>query len=222
MIENIFLFIFVIIVIADLLAVIKELKKLEYIAKPLLMPTLALYFVFRSFMNGTNWLIILALLFGCSGDILLMLENKEKWFMFGMIGFLIGHIFYISAFLISIGDNLINFPIWGLILISPVLIILFFTFPKYRRHMGEFKIPIYIYMTVILLMHFTSILRLALFNIYCLCFILVYIGSLLFIFSDSLIAINTFKEDAEISHFYIMITYILGQFLIIQGILISI
>jgi len=151
-----------------------------------------------------------------------MLENEEKWFIYGMVGFLIGHIFYIIAFLLSIGENIINFPLWGLILILPVIIILLLTYPKYKNHMGDLKIPVYVYMATILFMHFSSILRLATFEILSPCFILVYIGSLLFIISDSLIAIDTFKTDKEISHLYIMITYILGQFLIVQGILMSI
>ena len=222
MIEYFFLFIYIIVAVVDLFAVLKDNKKLEYIAKPLLMPILALYFIFGTFRFGTDWLIVFALLFGCSGDIFLMLENEEKWFMYGMIGFLIGHIFYIIAFLLSIGENIINFPLWGLILILPVILILFLTFPKYKDYMGDLKIPVYVYMIAILFMHFTSILRLGAFDIFCPCFFLVYLGSLLFISSDSLIAIDTFKEDIEIPHFYIMLTYILGQFLIAQGILMSI
>ena len=220
--EYIFLIGFLIVAVVDLFAVLKENKKLEYIAKPLLMPILALYFIFGTFTIGTDWLIGLALLFGCSGDFFLMLENKEKWFMFGMIGFLIGHIFYIIAFLLSVGENLMNFPLWGLILILPVVLILYLMFPKIKDHMGELKIPVYVYMTAILFMHFTSILRLGVFDIFCPCFFLVYIGSLLFISSDSMIAIDKFKEDMEIPNFYIMLTYILGQFLIVQGILMSI
>ena len=42
MIEYIILFIFFVLAIGDLFAVLKEDKILEYIAKPLLMPTLAL------------------------------------------------------------------------------------------------------------------------------------------------------------------------------------
>jgi uncharacterized membrane protein YhhN len=151
--EYIFLIGFLIVAVVDLFAVLKENKKLEYIAKPLLMPILALYFIFGTFTIGTDWLIVLALLFGCSGDFFLMLENKEKWFMFGMSGFLIGHIFYIIAFLLSVGENLMNFPLWGLILILPVVLILYLMFPKIKDHMGELKIPVYVYMTAILFMH---------------------------------------------------------------------
>ncbi|TFG21801.1 MAG: lysoplasmalogenase [Promethearchaeota archaeon] len=222
MIEYIFLVIYIIVAVVDLFAVSKDSKKLEYIAKPLLMPILALYFIFGTFKSGIDWLIVLAILSGCSGDIFLMLENEEKWFMYGMVGFLIGHIFYIIAFLLSVGENIIYFPLWGLILILPVILILFLTFPKYKNYMGDLRIPVYVYIIAILFMHFSSILRLGAFDIFCPCFFLVYIGSLLFITSDSMIAIDTFKEDMEIPHFYMMLTYILGQFLIVQGILMSI
>ncbi len=195
---------------------------MEHISKPLLMPVLALYFIFATFTDGTNWLIVLALLFGCIGDIFLMLENEEKWFIFGMVGFLIGHIFYIIAFLLSIGGQLTSFPFWGILMIVPVIIILLLTFPRFKDHMGELKIPVYVYMATILLMHLSAILRLAVLDVFCPCFLLVWIGSILFILSDSLIAVDTFNENIEIPNFYIMLTYIFGQFFIAQGIIMTI
>ncbi|MFX0072740.1 MAG: lysoplasmalogenase [Candidatus Hermodarchaeota archaeon] len=222
MIEYIFLVVYFILAVADLFACLKDNKKLEHIVKPLLMPILALYFIFATFTLGTDWLIVVALLFGCTGDIFLMLENEEKYFVFGMVGFLIGHIFYIIAFLLSIGGNLMSFPMWGLLLILPVVIILSLTFPKFKNNMGELKIPVYVYMVAIISMHFCAILRLAAFDLSCPCFLFVWIGSILFIFSDSMIAVDTFNDDIEISHFHIMLTYILGQFLIAQGIIMSI
>ncbi len=222
MIETVFLIGFFVVTVANLFACIKGNKKLEHISKPLLMPVLALYFIFATFTVGTNWLIVLALFFGFTGDVFLMLENEEKWFMFGMVGFLIGHIFYIIAFFLSIGGNLLSFPLWGILLIFPVIAILLLTFPRIKDHMGELKIPVYVYMAAILFMHFSAILRLAALDFFCPCFIFVWIGSMLFILSDSLIAIDIFDDDIEISHFHIMLTYILGQFLIAQGILMSI
>ena len=222
MIEYIFLIAFFIVTIANLFSCIKRNKKLEHISKPLLMPLLALYFIFATFTVGTNWFIFLALLFGCSGDIFLMLENEEKWFMLGMVGFLIGHIFYIIAFLLSVGGRLIFFPLWGIVMILPVVLILLLTFPKFKDHMGELKIPVYVYMSVILFMHISAIFRLAAFDISCPCFFLVWIGSILFILSDSLIAVDKFNDNFEIPSFYIMLTYVLGQFLITQGIIVTI
>ncbi|MFX1340584.1 MAG: lysoplasmalogenase [Promethearchaeota archaeon] len=222
MIEYVFLIAFFIITVANLFACKKGNKKLEHLSKPLLMPFLALYFIFATFTDGTDWLIVLALLFGWTGDIFLMLENEEKWFMFGMVGFLIGHIFYIIAFLLSIGGHIMSFPLWGILIIFPVIIILLLTFPRIKDHMGELKIPVYVYMAVILFMHISAIFRLAAFDIFCPCFFLVWIGSILFILSDSLIAVDKFDDNLEISPFYIMLTYILGQFLIAQGIIMTI
>jgi uncharacterized membrane protein YhhN len=71
-------------------------------------------------------------------------------------------------------------------------------------------------------MHISAIFRLAAFDIHCPCFFLVWIGSFLFILSDSLIAADKFDENINISPFYIMLTYILGQFLIAQGIIMTI
>jgi uncharacterized membrane protein YhhN len=221
-IENIFLIAYFIVAIADLYACIKENRKLEYVAKPLLMPMLAVYFIFGTHAFGTDWLIVLALVFGFLGDVFLMLENEEKWFMFGMAAFLIGHIFYIISFLMSVGGNLLAFPLWGILLILPAILVLFLTFPKFKDHMGELRIPVYVYIAVILFMHLSAILRLAAFDLLCPCFILIWIGSILFILSDSMIAVDTFNDDIEISHFYTMLTYIIGQFLITQGILMSI
>ena len=222
MIEIVFLIVFFIVTLANLLSCIKGNKKLGHISKPLLMPVLALYFIFATFTDGTDWLIVLALLFGCTGDIFLMLENEEKWFMFGMVGFLIGHIFYVIAFLLSIGGHLMSFPLWGILLLFPYIIILLLIFPRIKDHMGELKIPVYVYMAVILFMHFSAILRLAAFDIFCPCFLLVWIGSILFILSDSLLAIDNFNDNIEIPPFYTMLTYILGQFLIAQGIIMTI
>ena len=220
----IFLVLFFVFATLDIVAIVKENRKLEYITKPLLMPLLALYFIFGTLTNNIDWLIVIALLCGCAGDVFLMLENKDKWFMFGMAAFLLGHIFYIISFLLSVGSNIVAFPPYGFVLLIPVIFILLLTFPKYKDHMGDLKIPVYIYMVAILTMHISAILRLALFEFSCPCFFLVWFGSILFIFSDSLIAIDTFNKDMKIPHIriYEMITYILGQFLITTGILISI
>ncbi len=219
MIQLIFLVLFFIDGVANLVSVVRESKRLEHITKPLLMPLLALYYIFGSINKNFDWLIVVALLCGCAGDVFLMLENEDKWFMFGMVSFLLGHIFYIISFLLSISNA--DFPLWGIVLFAPVIVILLFIYPKYKNNLGDMKIPVQIYMGAILLMHIFAVLRLTEFNFFSLCFIFVWIGSILFVLSDSLIAVNTFNEEIKISYIrvYIMLTYILGQFLIVQGVL---
>ena len=93
MIEYIFLVLFFIIAIVEVFGEYKDNKKIEYCTKPLLMPLLILFYIFgvieATSITRVDWLIVVALLGGCAGDILLMLKNQEKWFLFGMGAFLI-------------------------------------------------------------------------------------------------------------------------------------
>ena len=219
----IFLILFLISGFLQLIAVDKENEKLIYITKPLMMPLLALYYTVSSIeMNVFNWLIVAALLAGCAGDVFLMLKGNENYFLLGMVSFLLGHVFYIISFILSMGTNIVLMLIAGPLLFVPVLVILYFTFPKFKDKMGDYKIPVYVYMGVILLMHVFAILRVTQYPLLCSCFYSTYIGSILFILSDSLIAVDKFgeKKIPRIRH-YIMETYIFAQLFIITGILLT-
>jgi uncharacterized membrane protein YhhN len=50
-------------------------------------------------------------------------------------------------------------------------------------------------------------------------FTMVFGGAILFMMSDSLIAINKFLEPLSMAGFWVMITYITAQFLIVKGLL---
>jgi len=222
MIEYIFLVIFFIIVIVEVCSEYKDNKKLEYCTKPLLMPLLILFYIFGVIEGASiarvDWLIVVALIGGCAGDIFLMLKNQEKWFLFGMVAFLVNQIFYIISFLLSI-SNITNFNTWGLFLLGPAILMLIFMIPRFINKTEDMKIPVLVYLVAIFLMHVVAILRLAEFQ--GLPFILVYVGSISFIFSDVTIAVN--KWDTEVTHgrLIIMTTYIMAQFYITLGALFS-
>ena len=91
--------------------------------------------------------------------------------------------------------------------------------PRFITKAGEMKIPVLVYLIAILLMHVVAILRLAEFQ--GLPFILVYIGSISFIFSDSTIAVDKWDKEVPNGRPIIMITYILAQFYITLGVLFS-
>jgi len=223
MIEYIFLILFLIDSTIHLACAIKENRNILLLTKPLLMPLLALYFTFGALsLNIFNWLIVAALIGGFLGDTFLMFPNKEKLFLIGMASFLIGHVFYIIFFLSTIGTSYIINSLAIPFLIIPVLVIIYLLLPKIKDGLGEMKIPVYVYMITITTMHVFAILRAINYPLYCPCFLFVYLGSLLFIFSDALIAYDKFN-DSKILYirFYIMITYISAQYLIIQGILLT-
>ena len=220
MIEYIFLVLFFIFVIVEVFAEYKDNKKIEYCTKPLLMPLLILFYIFgvvnTTSITNVDWLIVIALLGGCAGDIFLMLENEDKWFLFGMGAFLINQIFYIISFFLSITD-ITNFDTWGYFLLGPAILVLVFTVPRFIKKTEDMKIPVLVYLLAILLMHITAILRFAEFQ--GLPFVLVYVGSISFIFSDACIAVNKWAGEFINARLIIMTTYILAQFYITLGVL---
>jgi len=220
MIEYIFLILFFIVAIVEVFSEYKDNIKIEFCTKPLLMPLLILFYIFGIIEGASiaqvDWLIVVALIGGWAGDVLLMQKDQEKWFLFGMVAFLINQIFYIISFFLSI-SNITNFDSWGFYLLGPVLLVLIFMVPRFINKAGEMKIPVLVYLVAILLMHFTAILRLAEFQ--GLPFILVYVGSISFIFSDATIAVNKWDKEIPQGRPIIMTTYLLAQFYITLGVL---
>jgi len=225
MIEYIFLIIFFVFAIVTSYAEFKENRKLIYVSKPFLMPMLILFYIFgvieNSSVSRVDWLIVVALIGGCAGDIFLMLEDTDKWFIFGMGSFLINQIFYIISFFLSITDYT-AFNSWSLFLLGPAILILVFTVPRFLNKTEDMKIPVLVYMAAILLMHIAALLRIAEFGNQGLPFILVYVGSISFIFSDSSIAIDKWEGEIKNARLIIITTYIMAQFFITLGVLFSV
>jgi uncharacterized membrane protein YhhN len=222
LIEVIFLILFFIIAIVEVYGEYKDNTKIEFSTKPVLMPLLILFYVFGviegSSLARVDWLIVVALIGGWAGDVLLMRKDQEKWFLFGMIAFLINQIFYVISFFLSI-SNITNFNPSGFFLLGPVLLILLFMLPRFINKAGEMKMPVLVYLVAIVLMHISAILRLAEFQ--GLPFILVYVGSISFIISDSTIAVDKWDKEVPNGRPIIMTTYILAQFYITLGVLFS-
>ncbi|MHA2039595.1 MAG: lysoplasmalogenase [Promethearchaeota archaeon] len=224
MIEYIFLVIFVVVTIIEVFGEFKENTKIIYITKPLLMPLLISFYIF-GVIEGTSiaqvdWLIVVALIGGMGGDIFLMLKDEDKWFLPGMGSFLVNQIFYIISFFLSITDYG-AFNLWGLLLIIPALLILVFTVPRFINKTEDMKIPVLIYMATILIMHISAILRSADPRLLGLPFVLVFIGSLSFIFSDASIAVDKWAGEFKNARLIIITTYILAQFYIVLGVLLT-
>jgi uncharacterized membrane protein YhhN len=181
----------------------KNLKLQEYIFKPLT-TSLIIFLAFFSNSGDYKNFIILGLIFSLFGDIFIMLsENK---FVFGLISFLIAHIIYIYAF--SIKNNFIlpmylsiPFVIYGLVM-----------YLYLYKNLKELKIPVFVYISIILVMGISA------FNLWYIkdnnLSLLAFIGSLLFIISDSVLAIDKFKKKMYFAQLILLTTYYTSQILI--------
>lgn len=184
--------------------------------KPLLMPglLLSLYFSLRigerkrSFMRFAFF----ALVFSTMGDVLLQCEQtmyQPLFFYFGLAAFLIAQILYILCFR---NISIIGIPAYW-ITAYIVYFILFLAILYPGMALG-LKIPVTLYGLTLTFMAWNSWR----------CFketadgLFAPIGALLFVASDSILAINKFKSPIPFAGIWIMVTYILAQYFIIIGV----
>jgi uncharacterized membrane protein YhhN len=83
--------------------------------------------------------------------------------------------------------------------------------------LGDLQIPVIVYAAVITTMVLTALFRYG--RTSNSSFWQVFIGAVLFMISDSILAINKFLDPITNAGLYIMITYVAAQFLIVHGIL---
>src|SRR5512133_647356 len=103
----------------EVLAVSKDLRKLEYIAKPAVLVCLFLWLVLSTGLQGNMFWFGMAVLFSLAGDVLLMFSlSQENLFIFGLAAFLLAHFAYITGF----RDELRIINGWSLLLLIIIAI----------------------------------------------------------------------------------------------------
>ncbi len=200
---------FCIIFIMHIVFIKVENKKGCYYTKPLLMPLVAIYYILSA--SEVNKFIVIALVFGFIGDVFLMWPQRKNNFMLGLGGFLLGHFCYVLLFLqrISFAKDV---PAWFYLIIVIYVIIATTVMKELTAYLGDMKVPTYVYMAVILLMSFSSLARIWVMPMST-AFLLPFIGSLLFLCSDTVLGFYTFKGKFKNGDIYIMLTYVLAQVL---------
>jgi uncharacterized membrane protein YhhN len=212
-----FTYFFIGLLFMELIAVSIDSKPLEFLFKPALMLALGIYFYQQTVEISNNKQrnrILLGTFFSLIGDILLMFSGG---FIFGLAAFLMAHLFYISAFYLD-NEGFIfkkkdrflaatGILAYGVVFLSIVL-------PKVGNAL---LFPVSAYGITILIMLLTALNRWK--NAEKTSFQWVLTGAIIFVISDSLLAINRFVQPFPFSGIGIMLTYATGQFLIINGIL---
>ena len=210
---------FGIVSLGDLLAIVLDHSFLQHLCKPLIMVFLFWYYVTAANENRSNG-VLFAIIFSFLGDTLLMYESRNAaYFMFGLVAFLIAHVFYILVYRQHRGEENEN-RLQGVHrarLAFPVILagsgLVFVLYPS----LGDLQIPVMIYAAVLVIMTLHALFRLGRTNTSS--FWLVFTGAILFMISDSLLAINKFFHPIAHAGIYIMISYIAAQFLIVTGLL---
>ena len=202
---------FVLFSLIDFYGIYLEKQLMVNFAKPMLMITLFWYYYSNT--KQLNKYFVLGLFFSFLGD-LLLLGTGEVYFIFGLLFFLIAHVFYIIMVLRLIParkpKNFIMASVPFLLLFLVLMNILF-------AGLGSMKIPVIIYAMTIsffgivsLLLYLETKTKISL---------ILLVGVLLFISSDTILALNLFYKTQSFYPLLIMMSYVLAQYLICRFVL---
>ena len=178
------------------------------------MITLMSYYLFS--VSERNYFFLIAMAFCWLGDVLLMFQGDERFFIGGLVAFLSGHVLYVFSYrqmrepegLGLLGPQKIRFS-FPIILAGTGLVVVLLP------HLGELKIPVMIYALVLTIMVLQALFRFGFTSKRS--FTLIFVGALFFMISDSALAINKFMHPLPMASLLIMSTYMTAQFLIVEG-----
>lgn len=203
-------FLFLTVTVIHLIACYKRYPKTRTATKVLLMPLLCLFYL--SVAREIRLLVVAAILFGWIGDVLLLLERKNTFMLLGIIAFALGHVCYISAILAA-------YPHPGLQILIPLALLaawITFVCMKLLPYAPKsLRVPGLIYAILL-----SGTCLSALYELLCTCkgaYAIAFVGGLFFMLSDTLLTGQQYRKELRHGNFYVMLTYILAQLLLIVG-----
>lgn len=190
-------------------------EKKKDLTKAFLLPLIALYYI--TSVREISWLLVAALFFSWLGDVLLI-KPGMKWFVSGGISFLVSHIFFVIVYLLNSELAAVR---WYMVIGSAVLFTAATSVVIYKIKPwtpDKMTIPLFLYlffngcMNIFAMLRFSSTLSVGA--------AVTVAGALLFFISDSVLFIGRFYKKKKYKTFLpVMVTYIIGEFLITQGLI---
>lgn len=205
--------IFVIASIIQLVFAFLEKEKYRRIEKPFCLLSLA---IFALVCFPTGPLIYVGAFLGMIGDVLVIIKDK-KYFAWGVLSFFFGHLCYIAQLIIFMASKNADMYLYFIPVICFVIfyLVLFFPFKKFARHIPEQLGMALYYATLFTLLPFTIVAFISTGSY----IFLGIIGASFFVISDLIILYTKYIKKFKRYDFYIMLTYLIAQALIILSLL---
>jgi alkenylglycerophosphocholine/alkenylglycerophosphoethanolamine hydrolase len=194
----------------------KQIKPLEYFAKPATMLALLWWMWLNAGLGGSMLWFTLGVVFCLAGDVFLMIPREL--FIFGLAAFLVGHICYI----VGLNNNTPFINYWGGLVLVLLGIFIYWLYPRLARGLmqkgeNQLRIPVLVYALVISLMVYSALMALTRPGWSIAAALSASVGALLFYASDSMLAWDRFIKPLSHARLRVMTTYHLGQIGIIMG-----
>ena len=197
---------FVLVTALDLVGIITGNQLMRFIFKPMIVLLLMTYY--SLIIEPENKLYLAALFFAFLGDVMLLF-NSELNFMLGLAAFLIGHILIIKIIIDNLSKSSVSQKIMA---VFPFLLVFSGLIYLLKDNLGGLLIPVIVYAFVISVFGIVALLNYL--TNKSVPSLLLLGGALFFILSDGTIAINKFYESQDYFPVFIMVTYVLAQYLI--------
>ena len=185
--------------------------------KPFLLLFLILYYIFSA--DAPSLLLLAALGTSWLGDVLLM-PNGNKWFVLGGVSFMFTHFLFIGVY---VGQVDFRHVLWAAVIPAALLyygisawIIRSLT-PSTPKMM---LVPMYVYLLCNSTMNVFALMQLL--SARSLAAAVAYAGAVLFFISDCTLFLVRYHKNKDLvlgKHFTVMLTYVLGEWLITEGML---
>ena len=204
---------FAVVTAAHLYASYRTDRKWRNRTKPFILITLTAYYLLAT--DDVRIAIVLALAFSWLGDVLLM-PKGVKWFTAGGISFMIGHAAFIVGYYQDIDIANISKPLFiGMEIFFLILVALIFS--KLKQYLPRPLVaPMFLYLFINGTMNCFAVLRML--SNPCAATVVTCIGAVLFFISDSTLFFVRFNKNSRLkTHFLVMLTYSVGEFLIVLG-----
>ena len=178
---------------------------LRMIVKPIPVLCMALVVALQPDKGRYQWLVISGLLLSAAGDVLL--EASAETFLFGLVAFLLGHVAYIAAYLQD-GRK----PYWGRAALSYGYGVVVYAVLYLAGDLGQMAVPVALYVLVICTMLWRAAARYGDPDINAESGRTGFWGAVMFVFSDSVLALGRFGVFAHpLLRYVVIISYWLGQ-----------
>jgi len=198
-----------------LVGIIHEMAGLRFweltrkITKGLLMPVLLIYYVLAA--HQLLWTAVAAIALSWLGDLFLIRKDEPRFFRLGMVAFLLGHVFYLVALVMMTTG--VHVP--SLIASICVALAAEFFLPRLINPPKQLRGAIIVYGVVILAMSVSAQQYMA--SNPTVGSVLVFVGSIVFVFSDVLMTYLAFGKKPKYFNAITMLPYIIAQGLIVVG-----
>ena len=213
--KYVFLAVFVLSTAVHLSASLRQDGRMRNLSKPFILLSLLGFYMLAA--RSVSAVVVLALVFSWLGDILLI-PKGVKWFTAGGISFMISHAFFIAGYWKDVHFSRIPAPLIVLLAVFFAATVAFL-FSRLKPHLPKALFyPMFLYLLINGAMNCFAIFRCV--SLPSAATLVTAVGAALFFISDSSLFFVRFHKDSRLkTHFLVMLTYSVGEFLIVLGLL---